>query len=185
VRVEEDVMRPLPTLASAALIGGGLLGGVGTTPIAQANDDGYAINGTYVAASDGTYATTNYAFHNEAPVTSTWRITSTCTNDVTCSGQVSSDQGWSAPLRTEGHVWYVDRDVPNWETCADGTSFAGHQTFTFYPANANGVTQIGSPYLEGKDKTVGQRFACGANVNGLGARSALVIVMPFRLDRIG
>jgi hypothetical protein len=157
----------------------------GTTLTAQADDSAYAINGTYVATSDGTYATTNYAFHNEATVKSTWTITSTCATDVRCAGQVSSDQGWSAPLRTEAHVWYVERDVPNWETCSDGTTFPGHQTFMFYPANANGVTQIGSPYLEGRDKTVGARFACGGTVGGLGARSVLVIVMPFRLDKIG
>jgi hypothetical protein len=162
-------------------MGAALVGGVGTTPSAQATDGDYAINGTYAATSDGTYATTNYAFHNEATVKSTWTITSTCATDVKCDGQMTSDQGWSAPLRTEGHVWYVERDIPNWETCPDGTSFTGHQTFMFYPANADGVTQVGSPYLEGKDKTVGPRYACGTYWYG----KPLTIVMPFRLDKIG
>lgn len=148
-----------------------------TIPVAQATDDAYAINGTFRAISDGRWATTDYAFHEEATVTSTWTIKSTCTTDTHCTGQVTSDQGWSAPLRTEGHVWYAEQDVPNWETCPDGTSFTGHQTFQFYPANANGVTQIGSPYLEGKDKTVGPRFACGR-------AHVLTIEMPFRLDRV-
>jgi hypothetical protein len=178
---EEGAMRPSRRVVAAALMAAGWVSGVGATPSAQATDDPSAINGRYVATSDGTYATTNYAFHNEATVTSTWTITSICATEVSCTGQVSSDQGWSAPLRTEGHVWYAERDVPNWETCPDGTSFTGHQTFMFYPANANGVTQIGSPYLEGKDKTVGQRFACGA------AKEArvLTIVMPFHLDKVG
>lgn len=154
------------------------LGAVSPTPMAQASVDAYAINGTYAATSDGTYATTDYAFHNEATVRSTWTITSTCETDTHCTGQVVSDQGWTAPLRTEGHVWYVEHDVTGWETCPDGTSFDGHQTFMFYPANANGVTQIGSPYLEGRDKTVGPRFACGR-------AKVLTIVMPFRLDRLG
>jgi hypothetical protein len=179
--LEEDVMRPFSTVVSAALIAADLLAGVGSTPIAQAKDDDYAINGTYAATSDGTYATTNYAFHNEATMKSTWTITSTCTNAMTCTGQVSSDQGWSAPARTEGHTWYVERDLPNWETCPDGTSFTGHQTFQFYPANADGVTQIGSPYLEGKDKTVAPRYACGTYWFG----QPLTIVLPFRLDKVG
>lgn len=178
-------MRPLSTVATATLMGAALVGGIDTPFAAWATGDDYAINGTYVATSDGSYATTDYAFHNEATVRSTWTITSTCTADVHCTGQVTSDQGWSAPLRTEGKVWYVERDVPNWETCPDGTTFPGHQTFMFYPANANGVTQPGSPYLEGRDKTVGPPFACGRTALGLGARSHLTIVMPFRLDRIG
>jgi hypothetical protein len=174
-------MRPLHTVViAAALTGATLVGGGGITPSAQATDDDYAINGTYAATSDGTYATTDYAFHNEATVRSTWTITSTCTTDVHCTGQVRSDQGWSAPLRTEAHVWYVDRDVPNWEVCPDGTPFTGHQTFTFSPANANGVTQIGSPYLEGRDKTVGPRYACGTYWYG----KPLTLVMQFRLDKI-
>jgi hypothetical protein len=168
----------MSTLASATLMAAAVVGGVGTTPSARASDDAYAINGTYAATSEGTYATTDYAFHNEATVKSIWTITSTCATDVRCTGQVTSDQGWSAPLRTEGHIWYVERDVPNWETCPDETSFTGHQTYMFYPANADGVTQIGSPYLEGKDKTVGPRFACGR-------AKWLTIVMQFRLDKTG
>lgn len=174
-------MRPLRVDVRAALFGAALVCGLVIAPSAHATDDGYAINGTYLATSDGTYATSDYAFHNEATVKSTWTIASTCATDVSCTGQVASDQGWSAPLRTEGHVWYVERDVPNWETCADGASFAGHQTFMFYPANANGVTQIGSPYLEGRDKTVGPRYACGTAQYGKG----LTIVMPFRLEKVG
>jgi len=181
-------MRPLSTVVSATLTAAALAGGVWTTPSARATEDEYAINGTYVATSDGEFATTDYAFHNETTVRSTWTISSKCTTDVHCTGHVTSDQGWSAPLRTEGHVWYVERDVPNWETCPDGTSFTGHQTFSFSPSNANGVTQIGSPYLEGKDKTNGDRFACAPVATGELApwrAKWLTIVMPFRLDKIG
>ena len=95
-------MRPLSTVVSATLMAAALVAGIGTTPSARATDGDYAINGTYVATSDGTYATTDYAFHNEATVRSTWTITSKCTTDVHCTGQVTSDQGWSAPLRTGG-----------------------------------------------------------------------------------
>lgn len=179
--IEKNVMRPMCAVAGAVLMAAALVNVVVATFTAHADDDAYSINGRYIATSDGTYATTNGAFHNEVTVRSTWTITSTCATDVKCAGQVSSDQGWSAPLRTEGHVWYVERDVPNWETCPDAMSFTGHQTFMFYPANANGVTQIGSPYLEGKDKTVGSRFACGGTKEAM----ALTIVMPFRLDKVG
>jgi hypothetical protein len=184
-------MRPLNPLQSAPVataLAITLVGGFGAAPPVQA-DGGYPINGTYAATSDGDFATTNYAFHKEATVRSTWTITSTCTETGHCSGQVRSDQGWSAPLRTEASVWYVDRDVPNWETCADGSTFTGHQTFMFYPADANGVTQIGSPYLEGKDKTVGVRAACGippasdAPASGSYGKP-LTIVLPFRLDKL-
>ena len=183
-------MRLLGTVGCATLIAATLPGFVCTTASADADYEAYSINGTYNATSDGAFATTDYAFHDEATVQSVWTITSHCVTDVLCTGQVSSDQGWTAPLRTEGHVWYVERDVPNWETCPDGTSFTGHQTFQFYPSNADGVTQIGSPYLEGKDKTVGQRAACGipptADVPFSGSYGKpLTIVMPFRLDRRG
>jgi len=174
-------MRPTRTVVSAALTAAALVGG-GIAPSANAGDE-WSINGTFAATSDGTYATTDYKFHTEDTVKSVWTITSTCTGEgAHCTGQVSSDQGWSAPIYSEGHVWYLDRDIPNWETCPDSDiSFPGHQTFQFYPANANGVTQIGSGYLEGKDKTVGPRFACGTYWYG----KPLVIVMQFRLDRIG
>ncbi|OOK70291.1 hypothetical protein BZL30_6161 [Mycobacterium kansasii] len=67
--------------------------------------------------------------------------------------------------------------MPNWETCPDGTSFTGVQTFTFYPAGPDGTIQTGSPTLAGKDQTVGPSGACGVN-------KWLVVMMPFRLDKI-
>jgi len=153
--------------------------GVGTSPAAQATPDAFSINGVYTAISEGHYATTDYAFHDESTVTSTWRITSTCVSDDHCTGQISSDQGWTAPIYThEGHVWYVERDLPNWEPCADGTTSPGHQTYKFYPANADGLTQIGSPHLEGIDKTNGVFGGCGRP-------KWLTIVMQFQLNKIG
>jgi hypothetical protein len=181
-RVEEGVVRPIrKTAIAATLMASALTSYVATSPPVRANSDGFAINGTYTATSDGTYATTDYAFHNEATVRTTWTITSHCTTDDSCSGKVTSDQGWSSPLTMEvGHIWHVERDVPDWETCPDGMTFTGHQTFTFYPSNADGLTQIGSPYLEGRDKTAGPRYACDSAKYG----KWLTIVMPFRLDKI-
>ena len=170
------------TVVAATLMASALTVYVGTSPLVRANSDDFAINGIYAATSDGNYATTDYAFHNEATVRNTWTITSHCTTDDHCSGKVTSDQGWSAPLTMEvGHVWHVERDVPNWQPCPDGTTFTGHQSFMFYPSNADGLTQIGSPYLEGKDKTVGPRYHCGSTY---WYGQPLTIVMPFRLDKV-
>lgn len=155
-----------------------LVCGVCLASHAQADPGAFAINGVYTATSDGHFATTDYAFHNEATVMSTWTITSACVTDDHCSGQVASDQGWTAPIYThEGHVWYVERDLPNWEPCPDGTSSPGHQTYKFTPSDADGLTQIGSPYLEGIDKTNGVGGACGRP-------KWLTVVMPFRLNKI-
>lgn len=167
-------------LAMSAMLGTALVGvGVCGPPRSWAVDGDVSINGVYAATSDGAFATTDYAFHDEATVRSVWTISSTCTTTSDCTGQVTSDQGWSAPLyMREANVWYVKRDLPNWQPCPDGTTSPGHQTFMFYPSDPDGVTKIGSPYLEGKDKTVGETGACGRF-------KFVTIVMPFRLDKIG
>ncbi|MDI3315380.1 MAG: hypothetical protein QJR12_14245 [Mycobacterium sp.] len=161
-------------LVAAAL--SALLGGVAP---ARASKEDVAINGTYRATSIGDWAKTNEQYHDEATVTSIWTINSSCATSQDCTGTVISDQGWSAPLfMHDGAIWYVKRDVPNWETCPDGTSYPGRQTFYFYPVNSDGLEQIGSPTLAGKDRTVGPSGACGQN-------TALAVEMPFRLDKIG
>ncbi|KAA8969999.1 hypothetical protein [Mycobacterium sp.] len=168
-------MRIIGTLSAATLL---ISGGVAAAPTAQAADDELAINGTYRATSIGGWAKTNDQYHDEATVVSTWTITSTCTNAQVCDGTVTSDQGWSAPLTVrDGVLWKVAHDVPNWEKCADGSSYPGHQLYFFYPVDAYGQQQIGSATLAGFDKTVGPSGACGRN-------QSLVIEMPFRLDRI-
>ncbi|EID09978.1 hypothetical protein MXEN_18584 [Mycobacterium xenopi RIVM700367] len=139
-----------------------------------------ALNGTYRATSIGDWAKTNDQYNNEATVVSTWIIRSSCTTFYECSGSVTSDQGWSAPVYTvDGTSWYVKREVPNWERCPDGTAYSGQQTFYFYPVNESSAElQIGSPTLAGKDRTLGPSGACGRN-------QWLMVEMPFRLDRIG
>jgi hypothetical protein len=152
-------------------------GGLGIAPSARA--EGNPINGTYLATSVGEWAKTNEVYRDEATVRSTWRITSSCTTYDDCTGQVTSDQGWSAPLTIhDGSLWYVRRDVPNWEFCEDGTAVTGRQTFTFTPVGPDGMVLRGSPTLAGQDKTVGPSGACGMN-------RWLVVSMPFRLDKVG
>ena len=161
------------TLAAAIVIGGSV-----TPPPARAVIDDIAINGRYTATSLGNWAKTNDAYHNEATVRSTWILSSSCTTAQDCTGRVSSDQGWSAPLYTnDGEMWYVKHDVPHWETCADGSTNTGHQVFMFYPVDENGNVQTGSSTLAGVDKTLGPSGACRVN-------KWLNIEMPFRLDKI-
>jgi hypothetical protein len=107
-------------------------------------------------------------------------ISSSCSTALECTGQVISDQGWNAPMiMYDGTSWFVTRDIPNWETCPDGSTHPGHEVFQFYPANPDdGTIVLGSPVLAGREKTVGPSGACGAN-------APLAIDQPFRLDRIG
>ncbi len=171
-------MRSIGVVATAALLAAGVTGGLAAGSSAHASKDDLALNGTYRATSNGGWAKTNDTYHDEPTVISTWTITSTCTTAQDCTGTVTSDQGWTAPMTMhEGTVWKVPRDVPNWEKCPDGSSYPGHQLYFFYPVDANGQVQTGSPTLAGVDKTRGPSGACGRN-------QWLVIEMPFRLDRV-
>lgn len=129
-----------------------------------------ALNGTYRATSDGNWAKLNHQFYDQESVTSTWTITSTCSSSAECSGQVSSDQGWSAALNlVGGGLWRVSRDVENYQRCPDGTTFPGRQQFKFYPSDDNN--------LRGWDETLGPSGACGLN-------AWVLIEMPFTLVKI-
>ncbi len=76
--------------------------------------------------SNGEFAKTNEVYIDEQTVVQTWTMSSTCTSPVVCTGEVRSDQGWTAPMRLGGgpgspgalgDFWVVDRVVPNWEPC--------------------------------------------------------------------
>jgi hypothetical protein len=171
-------MRSMSVALSAALAAAGLAGGVGMAPLARAYNP--AINGTYTATVVGEWARTRQVYHQEATVRSTWKITTSCANAYECTGQVVSDQGWSAPLTMfDGLNWYVKRDIPNWETCPDGTSYNATDYIMFYPADpVTGTNVLGSPVLAGNERTLGPSGACGTNL-------PLDIAQPLRLDKIG
>jgi hypothetical protein len=172
------MMHLIKMAAAATVLTVGVTGGVAMGPSARASKDELALNGKYRATSIGNWAKTNETYHDEPTVISTWTMTSTCTTAQDCTGTVTSDQGWSAPMSlTDGVLWHVTRDVPDWEKCPDGTSYPGHQTYIFYPVDANGQTRVGSPTLAGTDRTLGPSGACGRN-------QWLAIEMPLRLDRI-
>jgi hypothetical protein len=159
--------------AAAALVGAG-------NPLtAHASDGDWGLNGSYTATSNGEWARTNEAFHDEASIRSTWTITTQCSYPTECTGTVSSDFGWSAPIYKTGGVWYVKRTVDNWEPCPDGTTAPGLQVYRFSPVVPDGSqTDPTSTTLVGEDQTTGQGGACGIN-------KPLFINMPFKLVKTG
>lgn len=140
--------------------------------VVQADFDDVELNGRFTAMSDGQWAKTNERYHDEATVTSTWTITTTCRSYLDCSGQVSSDAGWTADVGYTEPLWYVVRHLDGWMTCPDGTAVAGTQTYKFF------VDQFDEPRLRGWDTTLGPSGACGVN-------KVLNIEMPFRLTPLG
>jgi hypothetical protein len=166
-------MRTFIGAASATLLMLAVTAGLNGTA-ANASGDEWGINGTYLATSNGEWAKTNEVFHDEASVRSTWTITTTCINKSDCTGEVTSDQGWTAEISTHNVEWVVKRDVENWEPCADGTKVTGQQIYRFYPADPAGITDLASTTYVGLDTTTGPSGACGRN-------HWLVISMPFKL----
>jgi len=54
----------------------------------------------------------------------------------------------------DGLMWTVKHDIPNWQTCADGTPYPGKDVIYLYPANPDtGENTLGSPLLAGREKT--------------------------------
>jgi hypothetical protein len=155
------------------------IGVAGASPAWADGWDGedWALNGTYLATSNGDWAQTNEVYRNEATVRSTWTITMACPSVLNCAGQVTSDAGWSADIVLTSTEFDVTRDIPNWEPCADGTTVTGHQRFRFFPVDEAGFLRPGSPTLAGFDKTTGESGGCRLN-------DKLEINMPFRLDKV-
>jgi hypothetical protein len=168
----EEAMRALHVVVGAALAAAlpafATVWPVRVSADPVAIDGSYAINGTYTAVSDGQWSRTDEKFQQEATVTSTWTFTSTCPNPYRCTGTVTSDQGWSAPTHSTAGMWYVPRDLQNWEPCREGGAAAGHQVYRFYTVDAT--------TLVGADKTIGASGGCGQNL-------PLVIEMPFKLTK--
>jgi hypothetical protein len=174
-------------ITAVALAAIAVVGSVGTATPAHASNYGVELNGTYRVTSNGDWAKTNDVFIDEPTVVQTWTMSSSCTSPHTCIGQVTSDQGWTAPLKlggvegpgAVGDYWVVDHIVPNWEPCPDGTAATGAQKFWFWGMDqlTNNRDNKKVDLLTGIDMTHGPSGACGIN-------KQLVIEMPVRLDRI-
>jgi hypothetical protein len=163
----------MTTPQSVAILVAAAAVGMIAAPTAGADpNDGVAINGTYTVFSDGQWAETDQSYHDEASVTQTWTISSTCTTYQDCTGHVTSDQGWSSDnLVYMSGRWKVSRTVPNWEPCPDGTAAPGEQAFTFWKSYPD-------EHLVGWDQTLGPSGACGFN-------KWLNVTMPLRLTPVG
>ena len=85
--------------ASAATIA--VFGSLGAAPSAHASNFGVELNGTYRVSSNGEWARTNDVLMDEKMVVQTWTVTTSCVSPIECTGEVHSDQGWTAPLRLE------------------------------------------------------------------------------------
>ena len=134
---------------------------VAACPVAVAAPDDVALNGTFTAVSDGTLAKTNEIFRDQATVTSTWTIATSCTTFQDCTGTLTSDQGWTAELVYLSQRWRAIHVVDNWLHCPDGTTAPGTQSFTFWSARLDASDR--HDRLMGWDETVGPSGACGVN----------------------
>jgi hypothetical protein len=92
---------------------------IGTAAVfAAAVAQAVAINGTFTVFSDGQWAQTDQSYHDEASVTQTWTVTSTCTTYQDCTGHLTSDQGWSSDnLVYMSGRWksYPDQNLVGWD----------------------------------------------------------------------
>ena len=163
--------RFLTGLTTTALLGSAV---TAVAPPASASEN-WALNGTFTATSNGEWARNNDVFHDERSVRAIWTISSECSYPTECTGTVSSDQGWSAPIYQTGGEWYVKHVVENWMPCQDGSFGPGLQVFRFKAMTADGSRQDpGSNTLIGEDITTGRSGNCGRNL-------PLFITMPFKL----
>ena len=60
-----------------------------------------------------------------------WTVSSQCSYPTECTGTVTSNQGWTAPIYQTGGEWYVKHVVPQWIPCPDGSTADGLQMFRF------------------------------------------------------
>jgi hypothetical protein len=165
-------------IAGAVSAAVAVIGSVGTATPAYASNFGVELNGTYRVSSNGEWARTNDVLMDEKTVVQTWTITSSCVSPIECSGEVRSDQGWTAPLRLDSY-WMVDRDIPNWAPCPDGTFAPGHQKFIIWGVNPDTeeVLSKNLKFLAGRDTTKTASGACGVN-------KPIVIELPVWIEKL-
>ncbi len=155
-----------------------LLVGVAATAPAHASAK-WALNGTFTATSNGEWSRTNDVFIDQVSVRAVWTISSQCSYPTECTGTVTSNQGWTAPIYQTGGEWYVKHVVPQWIPCPDGSTADGFQVFRFKRMTPGGdYTDPNSNVLVGEDATTGPSGACGRSL-------AVFIAMPFKLVKVG
>ena len=170
-----------------------VFGSLGPATPASASNYGVELNGTYRMIMNGDWAKTNEVFMNEQTQVQTWTFSSSCESPIRCSGTVTSDQGWTAPMTNTGDYWLAVRDVPNWEPCPASYSYPGAEIFTgaggttapaiqrfwfwgWDPIASQRSTKI-RDLLAGRTRTQAESGACGIN-------KPLVIEVPIRLEQL-
>ena len=147
-------------------------------PSAHAKTFGVELTGTYKVSSDGEFAKTNDVFMDQQSVVETWTANTSCISPIECTGQVTSDGGWTGSARLD-NFWYIEHDIPNWLPCSDGTFAPGHQMFILWgidPATAEGITE-NIKYFAGRNVTKTSSGACGIN-------KPVVIEMPVVVEKL-
>src|SRR5215470_8739530 len=172
-------MRGLKVIGSAAAAAMTVLGSLGVAPSSHASTYGIELNGTWRVLTNGEWARTNQVLIDEKVVVQTWSITSSCVSPLECTGTVTSDQGWSAPINFVKVYWILNRDIPNWAPCPDGTFATGHDKWTVWGINPT----LNERDLKITDLIVGRQItetdsgACGVN-------KPLDIEIPVRMERL-
>lgn len=171
-------MRGLRVIGGMAATAIAVLGSIGAAPSAQATDFGTDITGTWRVFSDGEWARTNQVLIDQLPVLETWTVTTSCVSPIECSGQVTSDLGWTGTARLDD-FWYVDHEVPNWKPCPDGTFATGYQKFMLWGVNRGTEERITKniEVFAGRNITKAVSGACGIN-------NPTVIELPVRMEKI-
>ncbi|EHB54103.1 hypothetical protein MycrhDRAFT_4566 [Mycolicibacterium rhodesiae JS60] len=142
-----------------------------------AADEQWGINGTFVMSSNGEWAKVNERFENQPSERNIWTIQSTCISPTECTGTVTSDAGWTAPIYTTNGLWYVKRTIPNWRFCADGAAIEGFQEYLIYPVGIDGHVDPSADEYTGRNRVIGPSGSCGRN-------QWPVIAMPIYMKKL-
>jgi hypothetical protein len=169
-------MSAFTTRAGAAILAGVATIGLSSAAPAGATEP-WGINGTFATSSNGQWAKVNERYEDQPSTRSTWTVSTQCISPTECTGTVSSDEGWTAPIYTTSGLWYVKRTVPNWRFCADGTPIEGLKVIKIYPVGWDGRYDINATEYTGEDQTTGPSGSCGRN-------QWPAIRMPFYMKRI-
>ncbi len=155
-------MSAAKTSARAAILAGAAALGLICAAPATADQE-WGINGTFAVSSNGDFAKVNERFQDQPGERATWTIYTECIAPTECSGTVTSDEGWSAPIYTTNGLWYVKRVVPEWRFCADGRPVEGLRIYKIYPVGFDGHVDEASNEYTGENQTVGPSGSCGRN----------------------
>ncbi|GAB3236786.1 hypothetical protein GCM10027535_48000 [Mycolicibacterium hippocampi] len=123
------------------------------------------ISGTWEVFSDGEWARTNEVLIDQLSVRETWTVNVSCVSPIECTGEVTSSLGWTGTARLPGDYWFIERDVPNWMPCPNGTFATGHQKFIMWGVDRNTEERLTKnfTYMAGRNVTKSDSGACGVN----------------------